>query len=89
VLKDIEMVKKTRNKAGFFMSFTFSKNLIDRTVSYFKEKYNQDISDEVANEYLRSFSGLFLAFVRPSDSDGEQSEDIVSATGDSNTRRTL
>ena len=83
------MVKKTRNKAGFFMSFTFSKNLIDRTVSYFKEKYNQDISDEVANEYLRSFSGLFLAFVRPSDSDGEQSEDIVSATGDSNTRRTL
>ena len=71
------------------MSFTFSKNLIDRTVSYFKEKYNQDISDEVANEYLRSFSGLFLAFVRPSDSDGEQSEDIVSATGDSNTRRTL
>jgi hypothetical protein len=83
------MVKKTRNKAGFFMSFTFSKNLIDRTVSYFKEKYNQDISDEVANEYLRSFSGLFLAFVRPSDSDGEQSENIVSATGDSNTRRTL
>jgi hypothetical protein len=83
------MVKKTRNKPGFFMSFTFSKNLIDRTVSYFKEKYNQDISDEVANEYLRSFSGLFLAFVRPSDSDGEQSENIVSATGDSNTRRTL
>ena len=83
------MVKKTRNKAGFFMSFTFSKNLIDRTVSYFKEKYNQDISDEIANEYLRSFSGLFLAFVRPSVSDGEQSDNAVSATGDSNTRRTL
>ena len=83
------MVKKTRNKAGFFMSFTFSKNLIDRTVSYFKEKYNQDMSDEVANEYLRSFSGLFLAFVRPSVSDGERIETIVSATGDSNTRRTL
>ncbi len=83
------MVKKTRNKAGFFMSFTFSKNLIDRTVIYFKEKYNQDISDEVANEYLRSFSGLFLAFVRPSVSDGERIETSVSATGDSNTRRTL
>jgi hypothetical protein len=71
------------------MSFTFSKNLIERTIIYFKEKYNQDISEEVANEYLRSFSGLFLAFVRPSVSDGERIKNLVSATGDSNTRRTL
>lgn len=83
------MIQKTRNLAGFFMSFTFSKNLIERTIKYFKEKYNQDISEEVANEYLRSFSGLFLAFVRPSVSDGERIEIRVSATGDSNTRRTL
>lgn len=83
------MIQKTRNLAGFFMSFTFSKNLIERTIRYFKEKYNQDISEEVANEYLRSFSGLFLAFVRPSVSDGERIKNLVSATGDSNTRRTL
>ncbi len=83
------MIQKTRNLAGFFMSFIFSKNLIERTIRYFKEKYNQDISEEVANEYLRSFSGLFLAFVRPSVSDGERIKNLVSATGDSNTRRTL
>lgn len=83
------MVKKTRNKAGFFMSFTFSKNLIERTVSYFKEKYNQDISDEVANEYLRSFSGLFLAFVRPSPKDGGQKNSGDCSMGASNTHRTL
>ena len=71
------------------MSFTFSKNLIDRTVSYFKEKYNQDISEEVANEYLRSFSGLFLAFVRPSFKDGGQKKQRDSSLGASNTQRTL
>ncbi len=71
------------------MSFTFSKNLIDRTVSYFKEKYNQDISEETANEYLRSLSGLFLAFVRPFAPNGGQTLNNDLPTGDSNTRRTL
>ena len=71
------------------MSFTFSKNLIERTIRYFKEKYNQDISEEVANEYLRSFSGLFLAFVRPSVSDGERKLNIDCSLGASNTQRTL
>ncbi len=44
------------------MEFKFSKNLILRTIAYFKKKYNKDISSEVANEYLNSFSRLFLAF---------------------------
>lgn len=44
------------------MELKFSQNLIDRTIAYFKKKYDKDISAEVANEYLRSFAGLFLAF---------------------------
>lgn len=46
------------------MAFFYSQNLIDRTVAYFKKEYNKDISVEVANEYLRSFAGLFLAFTQ-------------------------
>jgi hypothetical protein len=84
------MIKKTRNQAGFFMSFTFSKNLIDRTVKCFREKYNHEISDEVANEYLRSLSGLFLAFVRPPVSGGGQTDTHGGGSaGASNTHRTL
>lgn len=43
--------------------FSFSPNLINRTVRHFKKKYNLDISAETASEYLDGFSGLFLAFV--------------------------
>jgi hypothetical protein len=72
------------------MSFIFSKNLTDRTIIYFKEKYNQDISEETANEYLRSLSGFFLAFVRPSIMDGGRTLDNPDcSTGASNTRRVL
>jgi hypothetical protein len=47
------------------VSFNFSPQLIKRTVEYFKKKYSLDISDETANEYLDSMSGLYLAFARP------------------------
>ena len=73
-----------------FMSFKYSQNLIDRTVKYFKEKYNHEISDEVANEYLSSLSGFFLAFVRPSIMDGGRTVDTPDCSmGSSNTHRTL
>ena len=48
-------------------AFFYSQTLIERTIIYFKKKYNKDISKEVANEYLRSFAGLFLAFVDSED----------------------
>ena len=83
------MVKKTRNKAGFFMSFTFSKNLIGRTVDYFKETYEQDISEETANEHLRSLSAFYLAFVPPAPEGGGQKEQGDCSVGASNTHRTL
>lgn len=41
---------------------TFSHNLIMETIKCFKEENNLEISEETANEYLRYFAGLYLAF---------------------------
>jgi len=71
------------------MELKFSKNLIDKTIKYFKQKYDLDISSEVANEYLSSFSGFFLAFVRPVPMDGGQTLGRGGSMGASNTHRTL
>ncbi len=40
----------------------FSKQLVERTQKYFKEKYSLDISEDTAVEYLFSLSGFFMAF---------------------------
>lgn len=42
----------------------YSEKLIQETISCFKEEDNLNISEEMANEYLDSLSGLFLAFKR-------------------------
>ncbi len=40
----------------------FSKNLIQETITYFKEKHNHIISEETACDYLDSLAGLYLSF---------------------------
>lgn len=40
----------------------FSDKLIQKTIEIFEEKHNHKISKETANEYLDSFSDLFLTF---------------------------
>jgi hypothetical protein len=69
----------------------FSQKLIDRTIHYFKKKYNLDISPEVAEEYLHSFARVFLALARPPFIGGGQANhgDVSDSRGASNTPRTL
>ena len=47
------------------MPHTSSKQLVERCKEYFHRVHNTDISDDTANEYLRSFAKLYLAFARP------------------------
>jgi hypothetical protein len=44
---------------------TYSKPLVDKCIEYFHRVHNVDISADTANEYLRSFAKLYLAFARP------------------------
>ncbi len=44
--------------------YRFSEELRKRTIAYFAKKYDHHIDDEKADEYLRSFAGLFRAFVK-------------------------
>lgn len=41
---------------------SFNQLLIERIQKYFKEKYDLDISDEIANEYLNSLADIFAVF---------------------------
>lgn len=62
----------------FFMSFQFSKTLIEETILCFKEEDGLDISETTANEYLMSLSNLYLAYSMPSStpSDNLLEEDV-------------
>lgn len=40
----------------------FSELLEQRVISYFKQKHGLEISPATAQEYLRSFAELFMAF---------------------------
>jgi hypothetical protein len=42
---------------------TYSKELKERLITYFKEVHDVDVSEEQAEEYLDSFASLFEAFV--------------------------
>jgi hypothetical protein len=44
---------------------TFSTPLVKKCKEYFHRVHGMDISDDTANEYLRSFAKLYLAFNRP------------------------
>lgn len=37
----------------------FTQELVDKTIKYFKEKYDHDISPETAEEYLKSLGNLY------------------------------
>lgn len=41
----------------------YSKELIQRTIKCFAEKYNHHINEETADVYLESLAGFFRAFV--------------------------
>jgi len=41
---------------------SFNQLLIIRIQKYFKRKYQLDISDDTANEYLNSLGGVFAVF---------------------------
>lgn len=43
-------------------SSIFTKNLIEKTITCFKEEDGLDLSPEQASEYLNSLASLFLAF---------------------------
>jgi hypothetical protein len=47
----------------------FSQKLIGETIKCFKEENNLDISPEQANEYLKYFAGLYLAFTNAKETD--------------------
>jgi len=43
---------------------SFSQLLEQRVIEYFKRKYGLEISPATAQEYLKSFAELFMAFTR-------------------------
>lgn len=48
---------------------TFSPTLVNKCIEYFKRVHNTEISTDTANEYLRSFAKLFLAFSERQETD--------------------
>lgn len=42
----------------------YSEELIEECKRCFKEENNIDLADEMASEFLDSFSGLYLAFAK-------------------------
>lgn len=44
------------------MVFNYSKYLLDELIAYFRDVYDVTLTPEQANEYLDSYTGLFLAF---------------------------
>jgi hypothetical protein len=40
----------------------FSQLLVERIKRYFKEKYDLNIPDDTAQEYLNSFASLYIVF---------------------------
>ncbi|MCX6752066.1 MAG: hypothetical protein NTZ87_01005 [Candidatus Nomurabacteria bacterium] len=62
---------------------SFSQLLVERIQKYFKQKYNLDISDGTANEYLHTLGGMFAVFA---ESDGgKPPPDPIMGTGGGNT----
>lgn len=48
---------------GFFMK-KFSQLLVERIQEYFKEKYDLNLSEETAQEYLNSYASLYIVFAK-------------------------
>jgi hypothetical protein len=57
---------------------SFSQLLIERIQKYFKRKYDLDISDETANEYLHTLGGMFAVFA---ESEGKPPPDSLYGNG--------
>lgn len=41
----------------------YKQELVERTIKYFKERFNTDISKETAEEYLNSMADLYGCFI--------------------------
>jgi hypothetical protein len=46
------------------MPYKFSQELRAQLIAYFLQKYQVDISQELADEYLDSMADLYMAFSR-------------------------
>ena len=53
---------------------SFNQALIARTIKYFKERCDQDISPEIAEEYLNSMADLYGCFVECLESKNKEKE---------------
>jgi len=42
----------------------FSQLLVERIQAYFKEKYDLDLPEETAQEYLNSYASLYIVFAK-------------------------
>ncbi len=42
----------------------FSQLLVERIQAYFKEKYDLDLPEETAQEYLNSYASLYIIFAK-------------------------
>ena len=42
----------------------FSQLLVERIQKYFKEKYDLDLPEETAQEYLNSYASLYIIFTK-------------------------
>ena len=51
---------------------SFNQDLIARTTKYFKEKYQHDISNEIAEEYLNSMADLYGCFIEFLETENER-----------------
>ena len=54
---------------------SFNQALIARTIKYFKERCDQDISPEIAEEYLNSMADLYGCFIDCLKVDKKEKED--------------
>ena len=57
------------------VAFFYSPKLIQETILCFKEENGLDISEELANEYLEAFAGLFLTLARHAGPDATERGD--------------
>jgi hypothetical protein len=42
----------------------FSQLLVERIQKYFKDKYDLDLPEETAQEYLNSYASLYIVFAK-------------------------
>ena len=61
---------------------SFNQLLIQRIQLYFKKRYELDVSDEEAEEYLKSLAGMFAVFAESGS--GKPPPDPIKGSGGGN-----